>query len=311
MSDETLVAPIPFFGGKRRAAELVWPHFGNVQNYVEPFCGSLAVLLAAPVGDRVETANDINGFIVNMWRSLKADPEAVAWRADWPVTEIDLEARHGWLINRANRLRWSLEDPDFYDAKIAGWYIWGACAWIGSGWCLGNGPWVSNGVEIKDRQLPHLGNAGRGINRKLPHTDRAQFILDWFQKLSDRLRDVRIACGDWQRVLTPVVTTRHGVTAVFLDPPYNDEEITTGLYAQEGDIHQAVLNWCLENGGNRGLRIALCGYDGEYDLPGWTVTDGAATNGGYGNAAGNKNKDRETIWFSPHCDTDHPELFKL
>jgi hypothetical protein len=32
-------------------------------------------------------------------------------------------------------------DPDYFDAKIAGWWCWGACAWIGTGWCSGEGPW--------------------------------------------------------------------------------------------------------------------------------------------------------------------------
>lgn len=43
-----LKAPFPWFGGKSRAAHLIWPRFGNVPNYVEPFAGSLAVLLNRP-----------------------------------------------------------------------------------------------------------------------------------------------------------------------------------------------------------------------------------------------------------------------
>lgn len=44
----TLVAPFPYFGGKRQVAAEVWARFGEVTNYVEPFAGSLAVLLARP-----------------------------------------------------------------------------------------------------------------------------------------------------------------------------------------------------------------------------------------------------------------------
>ena len=322
---EQLVAPFPYFGGKRRALDIVWPRFGEVDNYVEPFCGSLAMLLGAPEGRRVETINDANGFVANFWRAIANDPEAVAHWADYPVSEIDLHARHGWLVNRTEKLLWSLEDPDHYDAKIAGWWVWGACAWIGSGWCLGKGPWKSNGVEIVksdsgqginrklphvgdsgqgiNRQLPHVSNSGPGINRKLPHvgdSGRGEFILDWFNRLSDRIRDVRVCCGDWSRIVTPVVTTRHGVTAVFLDPPY-DTDCEKGLYGQEGAVSTTVRNWCLKNGNDPDLRIALCGYDGEHDMPGWSKLDGKATNGGYGNSAGNANANRERIWFSPSC----------
>ena len=323
MAATKLVAPFPFFGGKRCAVELVWPWFGIVANYIEAFCGSLAMLLGAPPGRRVETVNDANGFIVNFWRAVQLDPELVARWADWPVTEKDLEARHGWLVNRAERLRWSLEDPDFYDAKIAGWWVWGACSWIGSGWCTCKGPWVSDGVELFDRRkpspascansgikraLPHVGNAGMGIHRRLPRAGcaaRRDFILGWFRSLADRLRDVRILCGDWSRAVTPSVTVRHGVTAVFLDPPYGADAVAKGLYSQEANVTASVQAWCAENGDCPKLRIALCGYEGEYDLPGWTVIAGrATTGGGYGNAAQNTNHHRERIWFSPHCIRD-------
>ena len=47
-----LKAPFPYFGGKSRAAALVWPRFGVVRNYCEPFFGSGAMLLARPDGWR-------------------------------------------------------------------------------------------------------------------------------------------------------------------------------------------------------------------------------------------------------------------
>ena len=42
----TLAAPFPYFGGKRRAAPIVWRALGDPSGYVEPFAGSAAVLLA-------------------------------------------------------------------------------------------------------------------------------------------------------------------------------------------------------------------------------------------------------------------------
>ena len=50
-----------YFGGKFKIADVVWRSFGVVKNYVEPVCGSCAVLLAAPwPADRIETVNDVN-----------------------------------------------------------------------------------------------------------------------------------------------------------------------------------------------------------------------------------------------------------
>ena len=168
-------APFVWFGGKRRVADVVWAALGDVDNYVEPFAGSLAVLLARPHNlhdgsRRASTINDADGFVANFWRALALDPDAVAHHANWPVNEVDLFARHLWLVNTGrSRLLNGLEaDPEFYDAQIAGWWVWGVNAWIGSGWCSGTGPWMTDDDGLV-RQLPHLGTAGRGVNRQLPH----------------------------------------------------------------------------------------------------------------------------------------------
>lgn len=41
-------------------AHIVWSHFGDVRNYVEPFAGSLAVLLGRPTEPKIETVNDLD-----------------------------------------------------------------------------------------------------------------------------------------------------------------------------------------------------------------------------------------------------------
>lgn len=43
-----LLAPFPYFGGKRKIVEAVWSRLGTPKQYIEPFCGSAAMLLAAP-----------------------------------------------------------------------------------------------------------------------------------------------------------------------------------------------------------------------------------------------------------------------
>src|SRR5262245_937421 len=132
----TLKAPFPWFGGKSRVASIVWERFGSIDNYVEPFFGSGAVLLQRPDPSGTETVNDADGYLANFWRAIAYDPEAVAEWADWPVNENDLHARHAWLVARRENFTRRLEgDPDFFDSKVAGWWVWGICAWIGSGWC--------------------------------------------------------------------------------------------------------------------------------------------------------------------------------
>jgi DNA adenine methylase len=123
MSAPALRAPFPWFGGKSRAAHLVWEALGNVANYVEPFCGSAAVLLARPHAPRVETVNDADGMVANFWRAVAAAPAEVAHHADWPVNEADLHARHRWLIGQRESLTERLiADPEWFDARVAGWW---------------------------------------------------------------------------------------------------------------------------------------------------------------------------------------------
>jgi hypothetical protein len=128
------------------------------------------------------------------------------------------------------------------------------------------------------------------------------------QKLADRLRNVRVCCGDWSRLTSPSVTFKHGITGIFVDPPYSAEAGRhEAIYADENPtVAHDVRKWCLENGGNPELRIALCGYEGEHDIleqHGWDVHEWKA-GGGYGHQRTDgltyTNKFRERVWFSPH-----------
>jgi hypothetical protein len=413
----------------------VWRAFGaDVPNYIEPFAGSLAVLLARPGGPgKIETVNDADRYLANFFRALKADPIAVARWADDPVNEADLHARHKWLVNQAEFRERMHTDPDFFDVKIAGWWVWGLCQWIGGGWCvepnnhkhpkldgIGKGVHSEAGhgrrrgadrsseanrpdlagagrgiharghrSEADDRKRPELdgtspgrgvhsdaahepkrqmpalsvgtsrgvGSPGRGVHsdeahhepwRERPHlsnsgmgvhaanayspgrrpqmTDAGRGVhlpslgndkgihgviappcAEWFLKLQQRLRRVRVACGDWKRVLGNSVLGKgknvggRRPCAVFLDPPYSFEFRDPYLYSEDdAAISTQVREWALEHGDDPDLRIALCGYEGEHEMPAswtchaWKAARGYATED-------NENRARERIWFSPHC----------
>jgi len=313
----TLTAPFPYFGGKRRAAPLVWHRIGDPSGYVEPFAGSAAVLLGRPqfVGRRVETLNDADGWLVNAWRAIQHDPDAVAAYAWGPVTEIDYHARLAWLQERRTPElpKWLEGDPEAHDAKAAGWWLYVMACGIGDP--FGSGPWrVIDGLMTDTRELPHLGDAGRGVNRKLPHLGNAgrERLAAYFHTLTKRLERVRITCGDWRRVVQPSVTRSgadgDGSRALFLDPPY----ATSGdLYAHGDDqVAHDVRDWCMT--ADRSLRIVLCGYDDEHDAllsRGWMVVQGKA-GGGAGYSTRPDNGRRERLWLSPSCiDDNQLDLF--
>lgn len=308
-----LRSPFPWFGGKSRVSSLVWDRFGDVPNYVEPFFGSGAVLLGRPHAAHTETVNDLDCMVANFWRALQNDPEAVADAADRPVNEADQHAIHLWLVTRKEFRERMKTDIDYYDPMIAGRWAWGQCIWIGSGWCSVQLPHLGDAGKGVHRKLPHLGNAGTGLNRQLPHLGDASVggcgetpIRIYMVELAKRLRRVRISCGDWNRVCGPSVTFKHGITGVFLDPPYADTaERHDDIYSTDSnDVAHKVREWAIENGENKELRIALCGYDGEHAMPNsWDCIawKGRGGYGSQGNGSGRENADRERIWFSPYC----------
>jgi DNA adenine methylase len=326
-------APFVWFGGKSRASDLIWSKIGSdIGNYVEPFLGSCAVYLNRPKEfSGWSTLNDLDGNVVNFWRSLVNDPDLTAYHANQPVFEADLHARHLHLVNELPKLAGRLmADPNYFEPKLAGWWAWGINSWIGGSFCSGGGSWgavlddegfpafaklgngqgvnkklphLGNGGQGVNKQLPHLGDGGRGVNKQLPHLGdggrglhelRLEWLKSWFWELADLLHEARIACGSWERIMSVGTMTRNGVCGVVLDPPYANSD---DVYAHDSNtVAHDVLAWCIENGDNPKLRIALCGYEGDYELPdSWECIAWHAS-GGYQGA-----EDRERIWFSPHC----------
>jgi len=327
-----LRAPFPWFGGKRKAAEMVWERLGDVGNYVEPFFGSGAMLLERPEEHRwprTETVNDYDGHLANFWRALQADPDGVARYADWPVSELDSHARGDWLFYRPDAREWVerlRSDPDFYDVKSAGWWVWFVCGWIGSLPSVNESQLKRIPGGAVKRQLPHLRDAGMGIHRvgtvfrKRPHlsdagvgihrvgaVSRGEHLREYFGGLAARLERVRVCCGDWARVTGGSVTTKHGITGVFLDPPYSHAVRDGGLYSEEsGSVAEDVRAWALANGDNPLFRIALAGYDTEHGdaMPdSWEAVEWKAAKGYASQRTNgvNDNRKLERIWFSPHC----------
>ena len=323
-------APFPWFGGKSKAAELIWSKLGSdCGNYVEPFLGSAAVFLGRPTEfSGWVTLNDLDGHVVNFWRSIKFSPDKTALAAANPVFEADLHARHLKLVGSESTLAKRLmADPQYHEPELAGWWAWGACVWIGGHWCSGKGPWHSEPDEegiasftLKNegkgvnRQLPHL-KGGRGVNRKLPHLEnegrgvteqKLEWVQQWFVELQDNFREARIACGHWERIMSSGTMTRNGVCGVVLDPPYSQ---TDSVYSKDSStVSGDVRKWCIENGDNPKLRISMCGHAGEHEQlesEGWQVETWDKSGGYQGK------DDRERIWFSPHCKNLKSEIVNL
>ena len=318
---EILQAPFPYFGGKSRIAAKVWQLLGQPRHYIEPFFGSGAVLLARPDYDptkHIESIDDKDGFVANVWRSLQASPDEVAKYCDWPVNHADLCARRRALLKNEDRLLENLvADEKWCDPIMAGYWIWAASCWIGSGLtCLNARPHLGDtgtGINALGK-IPRLGNTGEGINAigKIPQLSddtmnvQAPYntnLYQWFRRLSERLRYVRVVCGDWTRVCGGNWQDRMGDVGMYFDPPYGVTDRATDIYHEESiTVAKDVETWCLARGDRPSYRIVISGYDTEYKSlveNGWGVFKWSA-GAGY-STSDNNNRHRERLFISPHC----------
>jgi DNA adenine methylase len=392
---QQLRAAWPWPGGKGLVISDIWARLGDPPNFDDPFCGTAISILARPPARtgarRVETINDIDGFVTNALRSIAFDPEQTAYWCDSPINEINLTAAQLWLKAQREALTLRLfADPDHYNPKIAGRWLWGIASWIGDGWCVADGPWLNIGGRLVDRRTLPEGSQFKGVRKKMPkvlgdehesdmgiQTRRKDMsrktlnisansvgidtgetalgvrkkmpaiggrgeenstspiqrgilaenltvpgaLLDYFHAFSDRMRLVRMLCGDWRRCLKDSVTTQHGLTGILLDPPYDsaDHEIQYhkgDRAAGAPDLWHQVAHWAIENGGNELLRIAVCGYWSEESdalFPASWERLRWQANGGYANQSnkrGRENAKRECVWFSPHCLNPAEEAIK-
>jgi site-specific DNA-adenine methylase len=397
-----LKAPFPYFGGKSTVAHIIWEALGQPKHYIEPCAGSCAILLNRPdynPSKHMETINDKDGYVANVWRALQFDPDTVAKYCDWPVNHADLNARRLYLLKNVNLLKDLVSDPEYFEPKMAGYWVWAASCWIGSGLTRPSAmPDTTNARGVHKTRLydanrypdriaekgvhkksvaggrPQVGVQGagvhmagqipsvrddRGINNQIPllnhetgvcrrpcygasgahgvHkttlTEEPNISLDvrnpytpglytWFRQISERLRRVRVVCGDWTRVCGGDWQDDRGTCGIAFDPPYGDEAgRDPNIYHEEsGTMAAEIREWCRARGDRKTYRIVLCGYYDEHkslEDDGWTVHKWSA-HGGFANKAkdktkckGEENRHKEAIFFSPHCYSSGLKRFNL
>jgi site-specific DNA-adenine methylase len=297
----------PYYGSKTKIAKLIWDYFGDLKVFVEPFCGSAAMLFGRPNPKGRELINDMNGFVVNFFRAVKAEPDKVAEACHFPVNECELHARHVWLMEQDIQDQ-LYNDPDFYDVTIAGRWLYGARIWIGAGWCKSKNEQIPELRKNNERrpdiqhescpnQVPYL--AAKCDNRTLDQ--RADFPLNTVCDLDiikghmnlicERLKFVKVICGDWKRVVTncvlnPAIKDKKKV-GIFFDPPYAHQARMKKIYAHDSlTIAKEVEEWCKDH---PQYKIVLAGYEGDYDLPGECIEWKSSSN--------HSNAYKERLWL--------------
>lgn len=184
--------PILYFGAKGRIADQIVGLMPEHAGYVEPFAGSLAVLLAkSPT--KLEVVNDLDGALMTFWRVLRDRPaELIRAAANTPHSRAELEQSR------------DLADVDDLEQARRVWVALtqgrGASLRYPAGWRTFYDPAATNG------------SIGTYMNA----------YRDRLAPAAERIRNVSLECRDALDVIDDYGTA--ATNLLYVDPPY---ELTT------------------------------------------------------------------------------------
>ena len=190
----------PWFGSKRNLASEIIRELGQHCAYWEPFCGSLAVLLAKEPCV-METANDLHGDLINLARVVACEETAVVLygRLSRHLMHEDLFRESAERVRERGQVPADVQ-PDLqraFDYMISAWCGRNGVAGTQSynqGFCL---RFTRNGGDAATRW--------KSVVESVP---------DWHE----RLRNVTILNRDGFDLLERI--DDEPKTAIYVDPPY-------------------------------------------------------------------------------------------
>lgn len=192
--------PIGYFGSKVRIAPKIVAAFPEHRHYVEPFAGSLAVLLAKP-RSYMETVNDLDGDLMTFWRVLRDQPDELIG-----VCELTAHAREELKLARGGEPCGDVERAR---------RVWVMLTQSHTGSLLGTG-WRH-----------HVSPAA--TNQTMPN--RVAAFASRLPEAAERLRRVTLECRPALDLIA-----RYGSTTgvlLYVDPPYLGSTRPTVGYRHE------------------------------------------------------------------------------
>ena len=226
-------APFAYLGGKYSHLKWILPLLSNdCRTYVEPFCGSCAVLLNRPRA-RIEIANDIDGRLYNFWKVLRSKdgPEL--------IRQIELTPRQELEFILAKE-----DGPEDDPVERARRY------WLRIAWAFGGGTKDSTSYLVSVNQ-----------SRMTSWGPRLQAVRNRISGVKWTYRD-----GVY---LSRQFDFPHAM--IYADPPYEQTVRTddTRRYKHESSegLHERLVEWAR----NAQARVAINHYPSPtYDaLTGW------------------------------------------
>lgn len=232
---------IKYPGAKWAIAEWIISIMPPHKSYMEPFFGSGAVFFSKPPS-KIETINDLDGEIVNLFRVIREQPEALE-RAVALTPYSREEYERSWERHKAGDVTDPVELARL--TLIRYWQSHGSCSYYKGGW-------------KNDRAGRERAYAAQYWT-KLPA---------WIAGAVDRLKDAQIEHGPAVDVIRRFACPD---VLIYADPPYLGSTRKQKMYSvemAEEAQHKELLGALLAHPGP----VILSGYDNELyndTLKGW------------------------------------------
>lgn len=194
---------VPWFGSKRRLASTIVEQLGPHRMYLEPFCGSLAVL-GNKTSSNIEIVNDLNGDLINLARCIQHPRHGPALykRLRRTLMSDVLFEESAMYIREFTQIWDGPEGGDEQPERAFHYFVY---AWLGMNGTLGT---TKAGYAYCVRYTANGGSPGkrfRGAIHSIP----------WWRK---RLDQVCILRRDAFVLLDRIDDSP--TTAIYCDPPY-------------------------------------------------------------------------------------------
>lgn len=191
---------VPYFGGKRNLAPKIVEAMGLHRVYWEPFCGSMAILMAKPPCV-METVNDLHADLINLARVIQDSKLGSQLYRKLRRTMMHEQ----FFIEAAERYR----DRGYYavidQADMERAYDFFVCSWVGRN---GVGGTKSYNQGFCLRFTATGGHAAR----------RWLSVIESIPAWRRRLMNVSILQRDAFELLNRIDDAKN--TAIYIDPPY-------------------------------------------------------------------------------------------
>lgn len=197
MTEMKITALAPWFGSKRNLAPAIVEELGPHAAYWEPFCGSMAVLLAKPPATH-EHVNDLHGDLINLARVIQ----------DRTLGPLLYRRLRRMLMHEAiyEEYRAALRSESMPEDPLERAFAYFICSWFGRNGVSGTSGYNSCAYAV--RWTPHGGHGGKRF------TSAVESIPAWRR----RMRRATILQRDGFELIEKIEDCP-GVV-LYVDPPY-------------------------------------------------------------------------------------------